>query len=355
VTGRQRAQLTGGRPAPPRSRARLWIVGAAALLLAAAAFALPLLFRVRFDPVTRNTLAFLSDTQAPTFFETLRLRRHHNEKATRMIFDRILAQQGLAAVFWLGDLTSAASNNSNWAAVDGFLDRLKRAGIPAFAALGNHEYMHSTRAGLANFHKRFPELTRSWYSVRVGPAAVIILNSNLKELSPGERAEQMDYYRLTLSEFDRDPAVRGVLVGIHHPPFTNSRIVSPSARVREDIVPPFFESPKGLLFLSGHAHAAEHFEAGGKDFLVLGGGGGLLQPLLLGAKRKFTDIFSLKGETRFFHFLTVRLDPGGLLVTYEMLRRDFSGFDPVGRFRVPWAPSAGRTKAALKSAACISR
>jgi hypothetical protein len=36
------------------------------------------------------------------------------------------------------------------------------------------------------------------------------------------------------------------------------------------------------LFLSGHCHGFEHYKIGGKDFMVIGGGGGLHQPLKQG-------------------------------------------------------------------------
>ena len=42
---------------------------------------------------------------------------------------------------------------------------------------------------------------------------------------------------------------------------------------------PYIESVKARLFISGHAHIFEHFIVNGKNFLVIGGGGGLYHPI----------------------------------------------------------------------------
>jgi hypothetical protein len=291
---------------------------------------------VPFDPRGQNTLVFVSDTQAPSFLETLRAKRDQNEEATRLILDQVCREQGLMATFLLGDLTRAASNEKNWKVVDGFLERLKAQGIPAFAAIGNHDYKWSSKNGERNFRKRFPQLTTLWYSVCIGPAAVIILNSNFDELSEPEKKAQQDFYRGALERFDADRSVRGILVCCHHPPYTNGTVVGPSHEVEREFVPPFVEAKKGLLFLSGHSHAAEHFQMHGRDFLVLGGGGGLLHPVRLGSAERYPDIFPVRSARRMFHYVTVRISDEGLTVTYHMLLIGLSSFEPVHEFTLKW-------------------
>ncbi len=317
-----------------RFRAGLGLAAVLAVGLSAAALVQH--FVVTFDSQARNRLLFLSDTQAPSFFETLFVRPDHNEEATQKIFDRAAQEKDLAAAFMLGDVTRAASNENNWAMVDGFLAKLKTESVPAFAAIGNHDYSWTSQNGMRNFRKRFPQLQKLWYSVVVGPVAVIVLNSNFSELSREEQKEQLDYYRTALDQYEEDPDVRGILVACHHSPFTNGTVVGPTKKVEADFVQPFVRVKKGMLFLSGHSHAAEHFDLQGKDFLVLGGGGGLLHPCLTGEKCIYGDVFPIKDQRRLFHYVTVDIGDDGLTVTYHMLFIDLSNFHDVGRFTLPW-------------------
>ncbi len=321
-----------------RFRTGLVLAAIPAVLLSAAVLVQH--FVVEFVPQARNRLLFLSDTQAPSFFETLFVKPDNNQVATQKIFDRAAQEKGLAAAFMLGDVTRASSNDDNWRMVDGFLAKLKAEGVPAFAALGNHDYKWTSRNGLRNFRKRFPQIQDPWYSVVIGPVAVIILNSNFGELSREEQRAQLDYYQAALDQYGADPDVRGILVGCHHSPFTNGTVVGPTKKVETDFVPQFSKAKKGMLFLSGHSHAAEHFVLQGKDFLVLGGGGGLLHPCRTGKDCIYGDVFPIKDQRRLFHYVTVDIGDEGLTVTYHMLFVDLSNFHDVGEFSLPWpAPS----------------
>jgi len=284
----------------------------------------------------RSEIVFVSDTQSPLFLETLRLAGDRNKEAMAKVLDRIVTEPDLAAVFMLGDLTSSGSTDKKWRTIDGFLGRLRNKAVPVFAALGNHDYWWSEKAALGNFRKRFPGLTSSWYSIVIGPAEVIVLNSQFKKLTDVEKQGQLAFYRSALARADADPAVKCVLVACHNAPFTNSLTVDPSAAVRAEFVPPFLDSQKGLLFLSGHAHAPEHFFESGKHFVVLGGGGGLLHPLRTEGDRYLPDLFPGRAPKRFYHFVTVRIEKTGLAVAFQVLKRDMSGFDPVGRFSIAW-------------------
>ena len=289
------------------------------------------------SPVSQKTsIVFVSDTQALLFLETLRLKRTHNEEATKKIMERISQESTAAAVFHLGDVTAVGSSDRKWARWDDAHAKLKKLGIAVYAVMGNHDYMWSPEKGRANFAARFPESNPSWYAVRIPPLAVIGLNSNFHQLSPAERAEQKRFYEAEMKALETDPAVRNVIVCCHHAPYTNSRIVSPSEDVVKEFVPLFMESGKSRLFLSGHAHAAEHFMKGGKHFLVLGGGGGLLHPLLTGRKQKYEDLFPLKTKIRFFHYVELQFDEGQMTIVYRMLARDLADFTDVLQFSIPF-------------------
>lgn len=270
-------------------------------------------------------VVFVSDTQSPMFPETLRLPRNNNELARSKIFDAIV-QWRPHSVFHLGDLVSLGFYDPSWDAIDAFLDQLNPPGIGFHPVLGNHELMLFSRSGESNFQKRFPHASRTGYLRRVGPLAVLLLNSNFSALTVDEGAKQLSWYQETLRELDKDSTVGLIVVACHHSPYTNSTIVSPSVDVQEVFVPPFLESAKARIFLSGHAHAAEHFRFGTKDFLVIGGGGGLQHPLLTGFESRWQDLFPQKTEKRMFHYLEGVVTATSAAFTVRMLNDDFSSF-----------------------------
>jgi hypothetical protein len=118
--------------------------------------------------------------------------------------------------------------------------------------------------------------------------------------------------------------------------------VSPSRAVRETFVPLYLRHPKCVLFLSGHCHAFEHFRQGGKDFLVLGGGGGLQQPLLTGSDVRWEDHFPQKTALRMFHYLKCLITEKGIEVTVRMVREDFLGFEDFYTLSFLFAQSPSR-------------
>jgi hypothetical protein len=270
-------------------------------------------------------VAFVSDTQSPMFPETLRLPRNNNEMARAKIFDSIVRWQP-HSVFHLGDLVSLGFWSPSWEAIDAFVERLRALGTGFHPVLGNHELMLLKGSGEDEFQKRFPHATRTGYLRRAGPLAVVLLNSNFNVLSEEERATQLSWYQETLQDLEKDNTVGLVVVACHYSPYTNSKIVSPSAEVQESFVPPFLASVKARIFLSGHAHAAEHFQIDGKDCLVIGGGGGLQQPLLTGPDARWPDLFPQKTEKRMFHYIEGVITPRSATLTVRMLNDDFSSF-----------------------------
>lgn len=275
-------------------------------------------------------VAFLSDTQTPLPPERLFLRARRNAEARALLLDAVLDLHPRAVVH-LGDLVALGFHESSWEAIDTFMNRLRERRIGFYPIIGNHELLGYPDTGEERFRVRFPYASRTGYLRRFGPLAVILLNSNVDHLGAAAADSQLVWYRAALSDLDADTSIGLVVVGTHHSPFTNSTVVPPSAEVRSLFVPPFLASRKARLFLSGHAHAAEHFREGGKDFLVIGGGGGLQQPLLTGADRRWEDHFPVQTATRMFHFLacevtadsaafTVRMADDDLLSLREVLR-----------------------------------
>jgi hypothetical protein len=135
-----------------------------------------------------------------------------------------------------------------------------------------------------------------------------------------------------LGKLDADSSVKAVIVTCHHSPFTNSRLVKSSTFVQEQFVPYFIQSKKARLFLSGHAHVFEHYRFQEKDFLVIGGGGGLRHPL----SKSIFQLPDLSGKYKpMFHYLTVTSDDENLNVISHALLPDFSEFIKDFTLKIP--------------------
>ncbi|MBC3783775.1 metallophosphoesterase family protein [Spirosoma utsteinense] len=275
------------------------------------------------DDKEKADILFLSDTQAPMFVERLVLRTHQNTKATTTIFAQILRVRP-PVLYWLGDIVSLGFRDNKWPIIDRFLEKCRQAGTSVYAIMGNHDVMGRPRKGARNFQQRFPEHVHTGYVQKTDDIAVVMLNSNFSTLSVADLVKQQTWYEQTLADLDADPAVRVVIVTCHHAPYSNSKLVGSSKLVQQRFVPNYLKSQKGRLFITGHSHAFERYEFEGKTFLVIGGGGGLRQPLNTSLSR----LPDLATEYKpMFHYLAVRREGDGLVLTSYCLKADFSGFD----------------------------
>ncbi len=296
-------------------------------------------------------LFFVSDTQQPMLVEKLWLKPNHNLKATASILSYILAAKP-SNLYMLGDVVGLGSSNRKWKKIDLFLDSCRKDGTNVCAVLGNHEVMGLTKKGIANFQKRFPMNVSTGYVSITDSIAVVLLNSNFSKLSSKELDLQNEWYQLTLDSLDRNNAIKSVIVCCHHAPYTNSKIVKSSASVQQYFVTGYIKSKKAQLFITGHAHAFEHFKMMGKDFVVIGGGGGLHQPLRNGSKSLNDMAVEYKPA---FHYLSVRRVGDQLMITSHSINNDFKGFTSAYHFSTDKTPgnfvlttSGNMSKTALK-------
>ncbi|MBB6112815.1 Calcineurin-like phosphoesterase [Mucilaginibacter lappiensis] len=269
----------------------------------------------------KPVIAFVSDTQAPLLVEHVIRKLHHNTKATALIFQDIINSHP-SSLFILGDVVSLGYQNSKWQKIDTYLEECKQHHILVYALLGNHELMFNARKGAAQFQSRFPMHDPAGYVEVVDSVAVVLLNSNFSKMPDFLIKKQDNWYNDTMHHLDEDKAVKWVIVSCHHSPYTNSKVVAPSIAVRQKFVPAFVNSKKGILFLSGHSHNFERFNQQGKDFLVIGGGGGPHQPLL---SKAVTPDISVSYKPM-FHYLEVERYHDSVKVVSRQLKNDFSGF-----------------------------
>jgi hypothetical protein len=257
------------------------------------------------------------------FVETLLLKPYRNRHATDLLFKDI-SRIHPRCFFLLGDVVNLGYSDRQWRSVDPHLQHLREKSICLYGILGNHEVMGKPRQGQAKFQLRFPDHSRTGYLHVIGTIAVVLLNSNFGTMTPSEIKHQNEWYLKTLEDLDCNADIEFIITCAHHSPYTNSRVVKPSKEVQNMVVPPFIESRKSQLFLSGHAHAFEHFQVKGKDFLVIGGGGGLRQPL----KKGIGSLADLAEDYKpMFHYITVASAGDHLQVRSFHLKKDFSSFE----------------------------
>ena len=273
---------------------------------------------------------FISDVQAPLPVEKIILKSYRNTEARDSLFADILRQHP-QNLFMLGDLTSMGSKEKTWTPLDSLLSSLNKMDTKAYAIPGNHEYMGRSNKGVQMFTKRFPQKWLYGYYVNIDSIAIVMLNSNFNKLSKNELSQQLLWYSVTMDSLDSNPSVRAIIVCTHHAPYSNSKIVGSSTDVTDLIVPVFEKSHKAKLFISGHSHNLEYFtDSIGKQFLVIGGGGGLTQPLQPMNERLYTDLLSQDIKPLYF-YLVIEKQANSLKLIAKGFKKDFRFFEiPIG-------------------------
>jgi predicted MPP superfamily phosphohydrolase len=274
----------------------------------------------------QQRIYFISDVQAPLPVEKVILKAYRNEEARDCLFSDIISQHP-GNLFILGDLTSRGSNENAWTPINAFLNSLKRINTRVYAIPGNHEYMGISLAGIQIFKRSFKEKWLYGYFVNIDSVAIIMLNSNFNKLNENELSKQLIWYKSEMDSLDTDPAIKAIIVGIHHAPYSNSKIVGSSKQVADLVVPVFEKSQKSKLFISGHSHNLEYFsDSIGKHFLVIGGGGGIEQPLIPVSKRIYFDLIDQDVKPLYF-YLIIEKKRNGLKLIVRGFKKDFRFFE----------------------------
>jgi 3',5'-cyclic AMP phosphodiesterase CpdA len=264
------------------------------------------------DPASRAPLAVVGDLQRTSAIERLIGREQNDVERERIV--AALTRERPAGVVLLGDLVFDAADVREWNRLDSLTAPLREAAGAILPVLGNHEYRGNNAWCLEQARARFPPLRQArWYSRRFGNLGLVWLDSNATELDSTSWNRQLAWYRQTLADLDRAAEVKGVLVFLHHPPFTNSTVTGDEAHVQKAFLPPFRTSRKAVAMLCGHAHAYEHFLKHGKHFIVSGGGGGPRVALLSGQARRHRDLFEGPAP-RPFHYILIQPRPAAVHV-----------------------------------------
>jgi hypothetical protein len=198
--------------------------------------------------------------------------------AVRQALIAKIAAENPAAIFINGDLPwhgIAADYDVYRAETRAWRD----AHLRVYPALGNHEFSACYESScLDRWWDTFPELRgRRWYSVAIGAKVVGVALDSDASLLPG--SEQRAWLESQVDSLD--PAVRVVLIVMHHPPVADVqtvKLVDHNARQNEQSLAEYLKkaaahSAARFVVSAGHIHNYERLEQDGVMYLVSGGGG----------------------------------------------------------------------------------
>lgn len=238
-------------------------------------------------------VAFIGDTQSTTFLEQIIGRESNEGIPGRLFSDMAIHRPTL--LFHLGDVVSCGGCSSlEWSEIDRAWEPVKNLEIPFFLIYGNHEYWGSQKRMEKNVSKYFmnPPPTRALghaFTLLKDEIAFISIDSNKDSLRKFEWETQIDWLQRELTRLDAEKNVKAIILLTHHSPFSNSRVVGDHGPSQSAFLPLFYQSPKTVAWISGHAHGYERFLKLDKHFLVSAGGGGPRQ--MPKAKLKHEDFF----------------------------------------------------------------
>ncbi len=262
-------------------------------------------------PQGAKTIAVIGDQQRTSWLEFW---KESNTEHAQVVTNAMLKKPD--ALLLLGDHVFWSSSKGDWQFFDEIMQPVHDAGIPVFPLFGNHEYFGNQDVGLQNMQSRFAAARTTWYRWDADSVAYIMLNSNWHDIGEDSTLLQRSWFEDQLVACENDVTIRAIVVSSHHPPFTNSSVVSDDVRTRDEFVPLFVRTRKGQLWLSGHCHALEMFEQNGKRFIVSGGGGGPRQRLLTGIDARHADVFG-SGPVRPLHSMLLLRVADSIQITVD--------------------------------------
>lgn len=217
-----------------------------------------------------------------------------------------------------GDIVYTGDDAADWQGFSRETESWRKAHIPVYPAIGNHEVKVDPQAGLANYFHCFPELKQSrYYSVRIGNVLLLTLDSNLDEVS-GVEGDWLN------RQLDHVPnGVEFVVIVMHHPPLTSatedkakgggSRVRSRDEQLARKLEHRQKTAHARFVVIAGHVHNYERHEENGITYFVSGGGGAHAYPI----HREPADPF--QSDAINYHFLSLDSKPGSLKVTMHRL------------------------------------
>jgi len=259
-----------------------------------------------------------------------------NPTARRALVAKVAAEKP-DALLLSGDVPLSGGVANDYAVFREETAAWRAAGLKVLPAMGNHE-LHGS-GGVENWWNAFPELRgRRWYSVQMGEAYFITVDSNLDLMTGGTQSVWVAKQLEGLPK-----GTKYVFVSLHHPPVADGIVGDSSHNVRpnenalaQQLEAAAKQTSAKIIVIAGHIHAYERFERGGVVYLVSGGGGAKPYPI----ERTASDLFQDNVFPN-YHYVKFVSEQGGLKATMYRLN-DKGGFEVRDTFVVgAAAKSAG--------------
>jgi hypothetical protein len=254
--------------------------------------------------------------------------RNTNPTARRALVAKVAAEKP-DMLLLSGDVPLSGGVANDYVVYREETESWRAAGLKVFPAMGNHELKGS--GGVENWWKAFPELRgRRWYSVQMGEAYFITVDSNL-DLKAG--GPQSAWVAKQLEGLPK--GTKYVFVSLHHPPVADGIVGDSSHNVRpnENALAQQLEAAAKqisakIIVIAGHIHNYERFERGSVVYLVSGGGGARPYPVERTSGDLFQDpVFPI------YHYVKFVSEHGALKATMYRLD-DKGGFEAKDNFMV---------------------
>jgi acid phosphatase type 7 len=247
--------------------------------------------------------------------------------AARQALVAKIAAENPAAILINGDLTFhgiAADYEVYRAETQAWRDKSLRV----YPALGNHELSGCFESScLDRWWNAFPELRgRRWYSVAIGGKLIGIALDSDVSLQQGSAQRIWLESQIT----SMGPAVRVVLIVMHHPPVADVqtvKLVDHNPRPNEQALAAYLKtaaahSAARFVVSAGHIHNYERLAHDGVTYLVSGGGGATPYEV----DRTAADLYQ---NTDFPNYHYVRFELRGTTIRCEMIRlQDYAARRP---------------------------
>ena len=269
----------------------------------------------------QGPIVVLGDTQRTTWEEVVFMWREQNEAARLALIQKIATEEHPAFVVHLGDMVESGGSAQNWEYFDRLVSPLTVRKIQILPVLGNHDHWGSEKALRQSIQKRFPVLgANGFYKKEHAGLGLVWLDSNLHGAAGAQQSAWLDQ---VLAEFGRNDAVRGVVLFMHHPAYTNGKSRHGEPYVQREVLPRFFAAPKTVALLSGHVHGYERFVVRGREFVVTAGGGGPRVEYELPPEAPYVPAYNTKTDSRRpFNYVVMQPTSTGLDFTVKCLNTD---------------------------------
>jgi len=211
---------------------------------------------------------FISDSQM-----------HEDAHKNTAQFIKQLHQNDLEIRFLLhaGDI-SQKGDSKHYEAYDKISTSIHSKTIPIVPVIGNHEYYKDGQLDRRNWFWATDSTSKGFYVIDYGHVALIVLNSNIAQLSKEERREQTSWLRKILQKLKGQ---KTIIAAFHHPIFTSGygSILMPVSPIYINYEwQPLFEEAGVKLVLNGHVHIYERLLVNGVRYITAGPAGGSLYP-----------------------------------------------------------------------------